>query len=56
MIYKRVSPRRRGEKSGVTGTPEEIVKEKRNYTRQYLKPVPAKKDAVPRKKGQKATE
>ncbi|MCW5693120.1 MAG: excinuclease ABC subunit UvrA [Pseudolabrys sp.] len=38
------------------GTPEDIVKEKRSYTGQYLKPVLAKKDAGPKKKGQKAAE
>ena len=39
-----------------SGTPEDIVKEKRSYTGQYLKPVLAKKDAGPKKKGQKAAE
>ena len=38
------------------GTPEDIVKEKRSYTGQYLKPVLAKKAAGPKKKGQKAAE
>ncbi|MCW5688943.1 MAG: hypothetical protein KIT76_10395, partial [Pseudolabrys sp.] len=38
------------------GTPEDIIKEKRSYTGQYLKPVLAKKDAGPKKKGQKAAE
>jgi len=42
---------------GSTGwQPEDIVKEKRSYTGQYLKPVLAKKDAGPKKKGQKAAE
>jgi len=39
-----------------TGTPENILKEKRSYTGQYLKPVLAKKAAGPKKKGQKAAE
>ncbi|MFA6265219.1 MAG: excinuclease ABC subunit UvrA [Pseudolabrys sp.] len=38
------------------GTPEDIVKEKRSYTGQYLKPVLARKAAGPKKKGQRAAE
>lgn len=38
------------------GTPEDIVKEKRSYTGAFLKPVLARKDAGPKKKGQKAAE
>ncbi|MBI1204386.1 MAG: excinuclease ABC subunit UvrA [Rhodopseudomonas sp.] len=38
------------------GTPEDIVKEKRSYTGQFLKPVLGRKDAGPKKKGQKAAE
>jgi excinuclease ABC subunit A len=37
------------------GTPEDIVREKRSYTGQFLKPVLARKTAV-RKKGQQAAE
>ena len=38
------------------GTPEDIAREKRSYTGQFLKPVLARKDAGPKKKGQKAAE
>ena len=37
------------------GTPEDIAREKRSYTGQFLKPVLARKD-VKRKKGQQAAE
>jgi excinuclease ABC subunit A len=37
------------------GTPEDIVREKRSYTGQFLKPVLSRKD-FKRKKGQQAAE
>ena len=36
--------------------PPLTLKEKRSYTGQFLKPVLARKDAGPKKKGQKAAE
>jgi excinuclease ABC subunit A len=38
------------------GTPEEIVKAKRSYTGQYLKPVLERRMAAKRKKGMEAAE
>ena len=38
------------------GTPEDIVKAKRSYTGEFLKPVLGRKAAGPKKKGQKAAE
>jgi len=38
------------------GTPEDIVKAKRSYTGQYLKPVLERKEAPKRKKGMQAAE
>ena len=32
------------------GTPEDVVREKRSYTGAFLKPVPARRGAEPRKK------
>jgi len=38
------------------GTPEDVVKVARSYTGRFLKPVLARKNAGPKKKGQKAAE
>ena len=38
------------------GTPEEVVRVKRSYTGQFLKPVLARRDASGKKKGMEAAE
>ena len=40
----------------VAGTPEQVVKEKRSYTGQFLKPVLGPRGVEKRKKGMQAAE